>query len=83
MAKHTHEFINTYDGLEGFGLDRDTDENSLKMLLQKFSDDEFLARFVPRLSEDEINALVDVVYDLLRRHLSEEEYHTLFLKEPD
>ena len=83
MTKHTHDFVNTYDGLEGFGLDRATDENSLKMLLQKFSDDEFLARFVPRLSEDEINALVDVVYDLLRRHLSEEEYHTLFLKEPD
>ncbi len=82
MTRHTHDFVNTYDGLVGFGLDRATDENSLKTLLQKFSDDEFLGLLAPRLSEDDINALVDTVYAVLRRHLSEAEYHLVFLKEP-
>ena len=51
---HSHNFVNEYQGLVGFGLDRETDEKSLKVYLQKFSDDTFLKTLLPRLTEDEI-----------------------------
>ena len=43
MAKHTHEFVETYDGLVGFGMDRETDGYTLTYYLQKFSDDDLMA----------------------------------------
>lgn len=81
MATYKHDFVNTYDGLVGFGLDRATDEASLKVMLQQFSNDELLEALTPRLSEDEINSLVETVYTILRRRLEEGEYHRLFLLE--
>ncbi len=39
MALHSHDFIESYDGLVGFGLNRETDENTIIYYLQKFSDD--------------------------------------------
>ena len=35
---------------------------------------------MPRLEQAEMDALFDMVSDLLRNHLSEPEYHALFLK---
>lgn len=82
MAKHTHEFVNTYDvGMIAFGVDRETDERSLTAYLQKLTDDDLLAALVPRLSDEELLAAVDFAGALLRKHLSEEEYHRLFLKD--
>jgi hypothetical protein len=49
--------------------------------LQKFSDDSFLAQIVPRLSDQEILEMVNLISRLLKSHLKEEEYHRLFLKE--
>ena len=49
---HSHTFVEHYEGLVGFGFDRETDEKSLMVYLQKFSDDALLAALVPRLSDD-------------------------------
>ncbi len=81
MATHTHRFVEDYTGLVGYGLDRSTDENTLLVYLQKFSDDALARLLVPRLSDAELSEIFDLVNRLMRRHLSEEEYHRLFLKE--
>ena len=78
---HSHNFVNEYQGLVGFGLDRETDEKSLKVYLQKFSDDALLKTLLPRLTEDEIQEIFILISRLLKTHLKEEEYHQLFLKE--
>ncbi|MBI4765123.1 MAG: cytoplasmic protein, partial [Deltaproteobacteria bacterium] len=49
--KHSHHFVDQYEGLVGFGLDRETDEKSLMVYLQKFSDDTLLACLLPRLKD--------------------------------
>ncbi|MFO7709840.1 MAG: cytoplasmic protein [Desulfobacterales bacterium] len=81
MATHTHRFVEDYAGLVGFGLDRPTDESTLLVYLQKFSDDALAGMLVPRLSDAELSELFDLMNRFMRRHLSEEEYHRLFLKE--
>ncbi|MFH0787691.1 MAG: cytoplasmic protein [Pseudomonadota bacterium] len=78
---HKHHFVNQYQGLIGFGLDRETDEKSLMVYLQKFSDDSHLASLIPRLSDQEIQEIFDLISRLLKTHLKEDEYHRLFLKE--
>ncbi len=80
-GNHTHDFVNQYQGLVGFGLDRETDEKSLMVYLQKFSDDHFLETLIPRLKDDEIEAILELISHLLKTHLKEDEYHRLFLKE--
>jgi hypothetical protein len=81
MALHTHEFVETYSGLVGFGLDRQTDENTIIYYLQKFSDDRLMAQMSRRMNDDELSTLFNLLSGLLRKHLSEEEYHALFLKD--
>ena len=80
MTKHTHEFVETYAGLVGFGLDRKTDENTLIYYLQKFSDDKLMKNLIPKLSDHELNEIFVKITGLLKKHLSEAEYHDLFLK---
>jgi hypothetical protein len=81
MATHTHRFVETYQGLVGFGLDREHDQNAIIYYLQKFSDDALLQTLVERLSDDELNEIFSLVNRLLKRHLTESEYHRLFLKD--
>lgn len=81
MAIHSHEFVETYDGLVGYGADRATDEATIKVYLQKFSDDALLDQLVRRLSDDELNEVFEFVNRLMFAHLSEDEYHRLFLKD--
>lgn len=84
MTQHSHTFVERYDGMVGFGLNRETDENTVIYYLQKFSDDALMAVLRGRLKDEELAALFDLVSDLLRKHLSEEEYHRLFLRDsPD
>jgi hypothetical protein len=64
-----------------FGLDRATDEQSLKLFLGKIADPVLLELLLPRLSDPEIHATVDFLTGLLRRHLSKQEYHKLLLKD--
>ena len=81
MARHSHGFVESYEGLVGFGLNRETDENTIVYYLQKFSDDQLMEVLKCRLNDNELAALFDIISNLLRKHLSEDEYHRLFLKE--
>jgi len=81
MKKHSHNHIETYDGLAGLGLDRETDENTIIYYLQKFSDDTLINNLVKRLTEDEIEEIFSLLTRLLKKHLTDSEYHKLFLKD--
>ena len=81
MAAHTHEFVENYDGLVGFGMDADTDRATLMVYLQKFSDDRLLEVMTRRMEDGEIESLFETIANLLKKHLKDDEYHTLFLKE--
>jgi hypothetical protein len=81
MSKHFHEFVETYNGFIGFGLDRETDENTVICYLQKFSDDQLMALLRQRLTAGELNEIFTLTSRLLQNHLSETEYHHLFLKD--
>jgi TorA maturation chaperone TorD len=83
MSKYSHKFVEIYDGVLALGLEREIDESSLICYLQMFSDDLLLKHLVPRLSEQEMQELLDRIYGLLKAHLSDEEYHSLFLKQED
>jgi hypothetical protein len=83
MPKHTHQFIERYEGLVGFGLDRETDENTIICYLQQFSDDAVMNAIIKRLEDSELAEVFDLINRLLRRHFSEAEYHRLFLKDDD
>ena len=78
---HSHEFVENYTGLVGFGADRETDENTLVYYLQKFSDDRLISPLVKRMSDQELEEIFDLVTRVMKRHLSEPEYHRLFLKD--
>ena len=81
MAKDTHNFIHNYKGLGAFGMDRETDEETLMFYLQKFSEDSFMKAFIPRLKDAELEEVYLLINTLLKRHMSEDEYHGLFLKD--
>jgi TorA maturation chaperone TorD len=79
--KHSHRFVNQYDGIVAFGFSREVDEKSIMYILQKFTDDELLQLLIPRLSDQELSEIFEMVTRILKAHLSEEEYHRMFLKE--
>ena len=80
MGIHSHTFVETYDGLVGFGADRKTDENTVIYYLQKFSDDKLMQTIMPRLSDDELQEIFDLINRILNKHLKHRQYHQLFLK---
>ncbi|GAB4333357.1 MAG: hypothetical protein Kow0089_01920 [Desulfobulbaceae bacterium] len=63
-----------------FGLDRETDERSLAGFLRLFCDERFSSVLIPRMTDEEIEAIVGLLTRVMRNHLSEKEYHALFLK---
>jgi peptide methionine sulfoxide reductase MsrA len=81
MGLHSHNFVETYDGLVGFGADRRTDENTVIYYLQKFSDDELMKKIIARLSDDELSEIFELINRILKQYLSDSEYHRLFLKD--
>jgi hypothetical protein len=81
MAIHSHDFVETYKGLVGFGADRRTDENTIIYYLQKFSDDRLMKTIISRLLDEEISEIFSLVTRLLKNHLTSSEYHQIFLKE--
>jgi len=81
MKKDTHDFIQNYKGLGAFGLNRETDEETIMFYLQKFSEDSFLKSLLPRLSDLELEEIYRFINDKLKNHLLENEYHSLFLKD--
>ena len=83
MAKHQHTFVDRYDGMVGFGFSREVDEKSLMFYLQKFSEDDLVKALVPRLSDQEITHLFELLSQIMRKYLTDDEYHHLFLKDED
>ena len=81
MGKHTHQFVEEYDGLVGFGLDRKSDEATIIYYLQKFSDDTLISLLRERMSDEDMTRLFDLLTYLLKKHLTEAEYHSHFLKD--
>jgi len=80
MGNCSHRFVETYRGPVAFGLSREVDEASFIVYFQKFSDDHLMETLRKRLSEEEIMKMVDLLGGLLRKHLTEEEYHRFFLR---
>ena len=81
MKLHSHDFVETYSELVGFGLDRQTDENTVIYYLQKFSDDQLMKQLMPSLSDADLEEIFGLINRLLKANLSDSEYHRLFLKE--
>jgi hypothetical protein len=81
MSKHSHRFVEEYDGLVGFGLTREGDEHALTYYLQKFSDDELMALIRGRMSDADMQELFNLLGRLLKTYLNDEEYHNYFLKD--
>jgi hypothetical protein len=81
MAKHSHNFVETFDGFLGYGMDRQSNENMVQVCLQKFSDDNLMNIILKRMSDDELDELFDFFSRMIKKHLSEPEYHKLFLKD--
>jgi hypothetical protein len=81
-ARHRHDFVENWTGPLAEGFDRETDLATLQVYLQKLSDDDLMERLLPRLEAGEISAFFQLVGGTLRRHLSSEEYHELFVREP-
>jgi len=81
MANHSHSFVENYQGLVAFGFNRETDEHTIIYYLQKFSDDAVMNRIVKKLSDDELRIIFDLISGLLKKYLTEDEYHSQFLKD--
>lgn len=81
MKKDSHNFIHEYKGLGAFGMNRKTDEETIMFYLQKFSDDTFMKHFIPRLDDQELENIYNLISLLLKKHFSEDEYHRIFLKD--
>ncbi len=81
MAMHSHEFVEHFDGFLGFGLDRESDENTIQAYLQKFSDDQLMQTILKRMTDGDLAELFNIMSKMLKLYLNEAEYHRLFLKE--
>ncbi len=62
-----------------FGLNRATDEESLAVFLRLFNKKDLSSVLIPRMTNDEIMRIVDLLTDIMHNHLQEKEYHELFL----
>ena len=81
MIKHSHNFVETYTDLVGFGLNRETDENTAVYCLQKFSDDSLMEVLKQKMTDQELEEIFELISKILKKHLTEEEYHRYYLKE--
>ncbi len=80
MAGHSHNFVETFDGFLGYGLDRQSNENTVQVYLQKFSDDLLMQTLLKRMTDDDLTDVFELVAKLLKKYLTEPEYHRLFLR---
>jgi hypothetical protein len=83
MAKYSHKFAETFDGFVAFGLDRETDEHTVQLYLQKFSDDRLMETVLKRMTDEDLEEVFEVISKMLKKHLSEPEYHELFLRDEE
>jgi hypothetical protein len=56
-------------------------EATLICYLQKFSDDQLMALIRNRMSDKDLEELFNLIGRLIKKYLTEEKYHTYFLKE--
>jgi len=80
MSQYSHKFVEDYDGPVGFGFDREIDEATVKVYLQKFSDDELMEKLIPLLTDEELEGIFELISELLAKHLNKEDYQRLFVK---
>jgi len=83
MTSHSHRFVEEYEGFVGFGFSREVDELTLTYYLQKFSDDELMALIRNRMSDEDLTNLFDTVAGLMKKYLSDAEYHRYFLRDEE
>ena len=83
MAKHSHRFVETFDGIVGYGLDRQSNEDTVQLYLQKFSDDQLMKTILKRMTDDDLTEVFEITGKMLKKYLTEPEYHQLFLKEDE
>ena len=83
MAKHSHRFVETFDGISGYGLDREANENTVQLYLQKFSDDGLMETILKRMTDDDLTEIFEATSKMLKKYLTEPEYHRLFLKDEE
>ncbi|WP_300668084.1 cytoplasmic protein [Desulfoluna sp.] len=81
MSKHTYRFVEEYSGAAMYGWDLEGDIETLKYNLQKFSDDSFLDLILGKLDQEDRDAIYTLLTSLLKKHLTETEYHRCFLKD--
>lgn len=62
-----------------FGMTPEQDRESCGTYLQMLGRKEFAETLSSRLSPEEIERLVELTSSLMRKHLSKQEYHQLFL----
>lgn len=65
-----------------FGMNHATDVDSLITYLAHFGHERLTTALVPRMNTQEIHQVVDLLTQIMRNHLTDEEYHALFLGEP-
>jgi hypothetical protein len=81
MLRHCYRFVEEYDGLIGFGFDRETNAYTLTYYLQKFAEDRHMAIMRDRMSDSDMEELFNLLGRFLKQYLTEAEYHDHFLKE--
>jgi hypothetical protein len=81
IMMHSHNFVENYQGLVGFGRDRENNENTVIYYLQKFSDDQVMETIIKRMRDSELEEFFDLINRALVRYLADEEYHRIFLKD--
>ena len=64
-----------------FGLSPELDRQSCGAYLQLLGQSELAQTLSSRLSQEEIDQLIELISGLMRTHLSKHEYHSLFLGE--
>ena len=83
MTKHSHRFVETFDGFLGYGLNRQSNENTVQLYLQKFSDDHLMKTILKRMTDDDLTRVFEITSEMMKKHLTDAEYHQLFLKEEE
>ena len=64
-----------------FGLDLELDQKSISCFLQLLGRPELAENLASRLSSEEIQEIVHYFTGVLKKNMSEDEYHELFLLE--
>ena len=64
-----------------FGLDTEHDRKSLSIFLQLAGRKEFTELLASKMKSEDIDALVTDFSNVLRKHLTENEYHQEFLQD--